>query len=178
MENAFVGQGKVLADLLISRTFIAGDGCLPSFLTSWCNSDVRSGLLFPAAGFVVFCNLHSHIKMKLWRWDCSAVPVGQMCFDMGSILMWSIVICIVSSPHHNATLMFSLFWFRGLSHTALCSEDAVDSAWRWLGTPGQDSCRRREGHDQRAAYLPAVRQSRGSWDAAGKDQVIIKWFSC
>ena len=40
---------------------------------------------------------HPHIMMQLWCWGCSAVPQGQMCFDV-VVYMWVVVLCIFFFP--------------------------------------------------------------------------------
>ena len=63
-------------------------------LTSWCNSDVGSVLLCPWARLCFDKWLEGYfllgIMMWLWCWECSDVPLDQMCFDM-VIYMWALV---------------------------------------------------------------------------------------
>ena len=95
---------------------------------------------------------------------------------------WHLTLVVGGYPfvsHHDATLMLGVsccapqpdgFRYRGLSHTALCCGDVVDSARRWGGTPGQGNRRRREGQDQR---VDVSLRSRRSCDAYGKDRTVV-----
>ena len=65
---------------------------------------------------------HPHIMMQLWCWGCSAVPQGQMCFDVVVYIwglffsvfflshirmhLWGWLVVFLSCSHHDATLMF------------------------------------------------------------------------